>query len=137
MLASAGRVRVGLDAHVIGRRMTGNETYVVNLGSALAVRSDVDLLAYVDAGTRWPAGLTTPRLRELRLRAPQLRIPVELPYRASLDEVDLIHVQYVAPLTRLPVVTAIHDISFEDIPGLFSRATTLRLKLSVRLSARR
>jgi glycosyltransferase involved in cell wall biosynthesis len=37
----------------------------------------------------------------------------------------------------MPVVTAIHDVSFEDVPGLFSRRTELRLKLSVRLSARR
>ena len=137
MLQTPSRLRVGLDAHVIGRRMTGNETYVVNLGSALAERTDIDTLAYVDAGTVWPTGMRSPQLRELRLRAPQLRIPIELPYRARADRVDLLHVQYVAPLTRMPLVTAIHDISFEDVPGLFSRATTLRLKVSVRLSARR
>jgi glycosyltransferase involved in cell wall biosynthesis len=137
MLQTADRVRVGLDAHVIGRRKTGNETYVVNLGSALAARSDVDTLAYVDAGARWPSGLRAPTIRELRLRAPQLRIPVELPFRATMDRVDLLHVQYVAPLARVPIINAIHDVSFEDIPGLFSRPTTLRLKWSVKLSARR
>jgi glycosyltransferase involved in cell wall biosynthesis len=137
MLPTADPIRVGLDAHVIGRRKTGNETYVVNLGSALAARPDVDALAYVDAGARWPAGLRSPTIRELRLRAPQLRIPVELPFRATRDRVNLLHVQYVAPLARLPIVDAIHDISFEDVPGLFSRPTTLRLKWSVKLSAKR
>lgn len=137
MLQTADRLRVGLDAHVVGRRQTGNETYVVNLGSALAGRPDLEPIAYVNAGVTWPAGMKSPALRELRLRAPQLRIPIELPYRARADLAKLLHVQYVAPLARLPIVTAIHDVSFEDIPGLFSRATTLRLKLSVRLSARR
>lgn len=137
MLQTPSRLRVALDAHVLGRRQTGNETYVVNLGSALAARDDVDPIAYVNAGVAWPAGMLAPALRELRVRAPQLRIPIELPYRARADRAELLHVQYVAPLARLPIVTAIHDVSFEDIPGLFSRATTMRLKLSVRLSARR
>jgi glycosyltransferase involved in cell wall biosynthesis len=137
MLQTPRPIRVALDAHVVGRRKTGNETYVVNLGSALASRSDVETLAYVDAGTLWPAGMLSPRLRPLRLRAPQLRIPVELPYRARADRAHLLHVQYVAPLVRLPVVTAIHDVSFEDLPGLFSWPTTWRLRTSIRLSARR
>jgi glycosyltransferase involved in cell wall biosynthesis len=55
--------------------------------------------------------------------------------RARADHADVLHVQYVAPITRLPVVTAIHDVSFEDVPGLFSRLTTWRLKATVRLSA--
>jgi glycosyltransferase involved in cell wall biosynthesis len=137
MLPTARPIRVALDAHVIGRQQTGNETYVLNLGSALAMRTDVETLAYVDAGTRWPASMTSPTLRYLRLGAPQLRIPIELPYRAKADRADVLHVQYVAPIARLPIVTAIHDVSFEDVPGLFSRPTTWRLKMSVRLSARR
>jgi glycosyltransferase involved in cell wall biosynthesis len=35
------------------------------------------------------------------------------------------------------VVTAIHDVSFEDVPGIFGRATELRLRLFVGASARR
>jgi glycosyltransferase involved in cell wall biosynthesis len=124
-----------LDAHVVGHRKTGNETYVVNLGDALARRADMRPIAYVDAGAVWPHP-DGPEIRELRSRAPFLRIPFELPTRARRDHCDLLHVQYVAPpMARLPVVTAIHDVSFEDVPGLFSRKTGLRLKLTVRLSA--
>ena len=130
------RIRVALDAHTVGRRQTGNERYVVGLADALAARSDVDLLAYVDTGVAWP-GAGRMNVRHLRFRAPQLRIPVELGYRARVDRVQLLHVQYVAPLTRVPVVTAVHDVSFEDVPGLFSTRTTWRLKASVRASTRR
>ncbi len=137
MTAPSPAIRPALDAHVVGRRKTGNETYVVNLASALARRPDVQPLAYVDAGVIWPLP-DGPETRELRWRAPFLRIPVELPIRARRDHCDLLHVQYVAPpIARMPIVTAIHDVSFEDVPGLFPRRTELRLKLSVRFSARR
>lgn len=130
-------IRPGLDAHVVGRRKTGNETYIVNLAEALARRADVQPIAYIDRGTSWPHE-HGPETRELRSRAPFLRIPFELPTRARREGCDLIHVQYVAPpLARLPIVTAIHDVSFEDVPGLFSRKTEWRLKLTVRLSAAR
>lgn len=130
-------IRPALDAHVVGRRKTGNETYVVNLANTLARRSDVQPIAYLDAGVAWPRP-DGPETRELSWRSSFLRIPVELPIRARRDHCDLLHVQYVAPpIARLPIVTAIHDVSFEDVPGLFPRRTELRLKLSVRISARR
>jgi glycosyltransferase involved in cell wall biosynthesis len=129
-------IRVAIDAHVVGRRKTGNETYVTNLASALAHRSDVHAVAYVDNGVRWPSGLTSPQIRHLRLRAPQLRIPVELPYRARADGAQVLHVQYVAPFTRTPVVNAVHDLSFEDLDDAFSRRTRWRLQSTVRWSAR-
>jgi glycosyltransferase involved in cell wall biosynthesis len=137
MVPASHRIRVALDAHVVGRRKTGNETYVVNLAQALARRADVDPTVYMDVGTDWPTSSPPPR-RDLRLRAPYLRVPLELPFRAKRDGAELLHVQYVAPpIASLPVVTAIHDVSFEDVPGLFSPATETRLKLTVRLSAKR
>jgi glycosyltransferase involved in cell wall biosynthesis len=136
MTATTPKIRPALDAHVVGRRKTGNETYVVNLANALARRSDVQPLAYVDAGVTWPRP-GGPETRELSWRSSFLRIPVELPIRARRDGCDLLHVQYVAPpIARLPVVTMIHDVSFEDVSGLFPRRTELRLKLTVRLAAR-
>jgi glycosyltransferase involved in cell wall biosynthesis len=137
MTTATLEIRPALDAHVVGRRKTGNETYVVNLATALARRPDVRPIAYVDAGVSWPQP-DGPETRELNWRSSFLRIPIELPTRAQRDHCDLLHVQYVAPpISRLPIVTAIHDVSFEDVPGLFPRRTELRLKLAVHLSARR
>ncbi len=137
MVPTPPPIRVALDAHVVGRRKTGNETYIVNLADALAGLGDVAPIVYLDAGTAWPRASHIER-RDLRWRAPQLRLPFELPYRAKRDGAQLLHVQYVAPpIARLPVVTAIHDVSFEDMTGMFSRSTRFRLKVSIRLSARR
>jgi glycosyltransferase involved in cell wall biosynthesis len=137
MVPASHRIRVALDAHVVGHRKTGNETYIVNLAQALTRRDDVDPTVYLDSRAEWPTDCPPVR-RDLRARAPYLRVPLELPFRAKRDGAELLHVQFVAPpLAGLPVVTAIHDLSFEDVPGLFSRRTEMRLKLSVRLSARR
>jgi glycosyltransferase involved in cell wall biosynthesis len=132
-------MRVALDGHTVGRRQTGNERYVLELARELALRDDVDLLAYVDRGAEWPAAYApAPRLAELRLRAPQLRIPLELPYRARRDRVDLLHVTYVGPpMPGVPLVTSVHDLSFEDQPELFSRPTRWRMQTLVPLTLRR
>ena len=132
------QLRVGLDGHVIGRRRTGNETYAIALAVGLAARPDVDLTVYLDRVDAWPAEVQpVPRLRPLRFRRPQLRIPFELPIRAALDRVDVLHCQYVIPpLARTPVVASIHDLSFEDYPEDFSPATRRRLRLTVARAAR-
>ena len=90
------KILAGIDAHVVGRRQTGNETYVVNLANALACRTDVKPLVYMDAGSVWPVS-GGPETRKLSWRSSFLRIPLELPTRARRDGCDLLHVQYVAP----------------------------------------
>ncbi|MEO7117936.1 MAG: glycosyltransferase family 1 protein [Candidatus Limnocylindrales bacterium] len=138
MVVARDRIRVAFDAHVVGRQATGNERYAVDLATALAARPDVELLAYVDGGTVWPVAAPGLRLRTLRSKRPQLRIAVELPWRARHDRADLLHVQYVPPpLTGMPAVTAIHDLSFEDLPEAFPTVRRTRLRATVRLAARR
>jgi glycosyltransferase involved in cell wall biosynthesis len=131
-------IRVGLDAHVVGRRKTGNETYVLGLAVGLAARSDVEVTAYLPRGVAWPLDGASVRIRRLWSPRPELRIALELPVRARRDRVDLLHVQYVAPpLAGLPVVTAVHDVSFEDQPDLFPRPMLWRLRSTVRHAVRR
>jgi glycosyltransferase involved in cell wall biosynthesis len=61
-----------------------------------------------------------------------------LSIRARRDRVDLLHVQYVVPpISPVPIATTIHDLSFEDVADAFPRATSLRLKASVRFAVRR
>ena len=135
-MVQPGRIRVALDAHVVGRRSTGNETYIVSLVDALATDPAIRPIVFVDKGVRWP-GSSDPHLHELRSRSPFLRIPLELPVVVRRARADLLHVQYVAPpVAGLPVVTAVHDVSFEDVQGLFGRRTEMRLRLFVRASVR-
>lgn len=136
-MVQSNRPRIAIDAHVVGRRQTGNETYVVELATALARRDDIEPLAYVDVGTVWPR-TDGPTLRPLRWRSRLLRIPVELPLRARRDGARLLHVQYVAPpVSGLPLAVVVHDVSFLDIPDAFPRTTTLRMRASIGSSVRR
>jgi len=136
MLQGTG-LRVGLDAHVVGRRQTGNETYVIELGTALARRGDLDVVAYVDSDVTWPrpAG---PELRRLRWRSRYLRISVELPIRARADRLRLLHVQYVAPpVSPTPVVAIVHDVSFIDASDAFRWRTSARMRATIGATVRR
>ena len=46
-------MRFAVDAHAIGRHLTGNEVYVRSLLNALATQlEDHELIAYVSAGQR-------------------------------------------------------------------------------------
>src|SRR4051812_26664211 len=114
-------IRVAVDAHSVGRRATGNETYVVGLVDALVEREDVEPIALVDDDLAWP-GAAAPTMRRLRARNRLARIPIELAVASRRARADVLHVQYVAPpVAGVPVVTAIHDLSFEDVPGIFGR----------------
>ena len=67
-----------------------------------------------------------------------VRIPLELPARARLDRLSLLHVQYIAPpISPVPVVVAIHDLSFIDIPDDLPAAMVWRMRATVGLSVRR
>ena len=125
-------IRVGIDAHVVGRRQTGNERYVVGLVDALARRDDVQPIVYLDTGEVW-SGRSQPATRTLVSRSRIRRLVLDLPLQAMRDRADLLQVQYVRPpVSRVPVVSVVHDISFEDIPAAFPTATRLRLAVTVR-----
>jgi len=133
---SRPKPRVAIDAHTIGRRATGNETYVSGLLSGLVGRGEVDAVALVDQGVDAP-GFLDGRYRRLRTRTAAARLVGELPFAGSRWGADLLHVQYVRPpLSDVPCVTTIHDISYEHFPALFTRRTRLRMRLSIRWSAR-
>ena len=71
--ASSAPLRVGFDAHVVGRRQTGNETYAVELATALARRDDVRPIAYVEDALAWPTP-DGPPVSHYRWRSRYLRL---------------------------------------------------------------
>jgi glycosyltransferase involved in cell wall biosynthesis len=127
-------IRVGLDGHAVGRRQAGNETYILGLATALAARSDMEPIIYLGPRVGWPEDRRpAPATRSLRAERAQLRIGLELPFRAVRDRLDLLHGQYVAPpVATVPIVTSIHDVSFLDLPTMFPTRRRWRLRATVR-----
>ncbi len=129
-------MRFAIDAHAIGRHLTGNEVYIRNLLKGFAQERDSDFIAYVsedDAFSMVPAPIRTRRISA----NPFVRLGLSLPARVLADHPDLLHVQYTAPLAcPVPVVVTVHDVSFLDHPEYFPRERAWQLRLTVRRTVR-
>jgi glycosyltransferase involved in cell wall biosynthesis len=131
-------MRFAVDAHAIGRHLTGNEVYVRSLLNAFAAQSrDCDFVAYVsapEAPSCIPASIRTRRISP----NPFLRLGLQLALRVRQDRPDLLHVQYTAPVgCNVPVVVSVHDVSFLEHPEYFKRDRALQLQWTVRRTVQR
>jgi len=135
-------LRIGIDAHSVGTKLGGNESYAVNLIEALAQIDSVNnYTIYVTTNEardrftdRWPNF----KVRSTLPHTPLIRIPLTLSAELRKRPVDILHVQFTAPpFCPCPVVVSIHDLSFEHLPETFKRRSRTQLRLTVRRSARR
>ena len=115
------RLRVGIDAHMVGSRETGNETYVKGLVEGLKAGSqDVEVVVY-NVGSPWIQSDRRVRFQRLLGNNPFARLGIELPYRSLSQHLDVLHVTYAAPAwSAAPVVVTIHDICYVTNPEWFS-----------------
>jgi len=130
-------MRFAIDAHAVGRQLTGNEVYIRNLLKGFAKESDSEFIAYVseeDAFSMIPAPIRTRRVST----NPFKRLGFDLSTRVLTDRPDLLHVQYTAPVAcPVPIVVTVHDVSFLDHPEYFPRERAWQLQLTVRRTVRR
>jgi len=131
-------MRFAIDAHAIGRHLTGNEVYVRSLLNAFAAKDrQCEYLAYVssaDALRHIPANIRTRQIAG----NPFLRLGVDLPMKIRDDRPDLLHVQYTAPLgCFVPIVVTVHDVSFLEHPEYFPRERAWQLQWTVRRTIKR
>lgn len=115
-------VRVLVDAHMLGHRETGNETYVRGLLSGLASLDGVTVAAAVppehrvDAG--WSSAITW---LPLSTNSSVRRLSGDLARLSQRWNADILHATYLAPYrSPCPVVVSVHDVSFKRFPEYFS-----------------
>lgn len=119
--------RIGIDAHMVGGRETGNETYVRGLVGGLG-QIDAELEIFVYGGGSLEANGPITR-RSLLSSSPLTRLTFDLPLRAAMDRLDVLHCTYTAPVfTTCAVVLTVHDISYESHPEWFSARDVRVLK---------
>jgi glycosyltransferase involved in cell wall biosynthesis len=131
-------MRFCVDAHAIGRNLTGNEVYVRNLLQGFAAQDgQSEFIAYIsEAGAeRQLPG----RFQWRRVSAnPFVRLGYEMNRHLERDRPDLVHVQYTAPFRcRTPIVVSVHDVSYLEHPEYFPPARVAQLKLTVAHTVRR
>jgi len=123
---------VVVDADVLGRRRTGDETYVLNLLrelSPLAAPAGIRLAAVTRRPDLVPAGVEA---IALGVASQELRMAYSLPRLLRRLGAVLVHTQYALPFRcPCPVVVTIHDLSFERDPGLMGRWHRLVFRATV------
>jgi glycosyltransferase involved in cell wall biosynthesis len=125
---------VVIDADVLGRRRTGDETYVAGLLRELAGTEGLRLAAVTRRPDLVPAGIEPV---ELTARSQILRMAVRLPRLLRRLRPALAHFQHALPLAcPSPAVVTIHDLSFEREPTLMGLRERLIFRSVVPRAAR-
>src|SRR5688572_20128095 len=133
-------MRFSVDAHAIGRHLTGNEVYVRNLLRGFAALDQTsDFIAYLSTNVNGAASAVPERFVRRHVSANSfVRLGLDLSRKLRADRPDLIHVQYTAPLAcPVPVVVTVHDVSFINHPEYFPSARALQLRVTVERTVRR
>jgi glycosyltransferase involved in cell wall biosynthesis len=127
---------VVVDADVLGRRRTGDETYVTQLLRALP---DVAEDLRIAAVTRDPA-LVPDGIEAIQLpgRSQELRMAVTLPRLLRGLRPSLAHFVHSLPLaTPAPAVLTVQDLSWERDPTVFGKWDLVTFKVFVRRAVRK
>lgn len=133
-------MRIGIDAHFVGVRRSGNEQYFENLIRALLRQprggSEYYVFSYRGAAqTRVP----DPRVVHLPLasRSVWWQRAFEIPRHAWRLGLDLVHVPFnFLPIMKCRTVVTIHDLGFLRVPHVYTRGERLRMRMLTRLAAR-
>jgi glycosyltransferase involved in cell wall biosynthesis len=127
---------VVLDADVLGRQRTGDESYVSALLAELApLNHGLRLAAVTRRPELVPEGVEPVRLDA---RSQILRMSIRLPRLLRRLAPRLAHFQHVVPSScPCAAVLTIHDLSFERHPELMSRRDRLVFRTMVPRSVRR
>jgi len=130
------RPLVVVDADVLGRQRTGDETYVENLLRELpAAAPDLRLAAVTRHPELVPDGVEPV---ELPARSQEWRMASSLPRLLRRLRPALAHFQHSLPLRcPCPAVLTVHDLSFERHPSVMSARDRLVFRTVVPRSARR
>jgi glycosyltransferase involved in cell wall biosynthesis len=134
---SQGRPLVVIDADVLGRARTGDETYVENLLRRLpdAAAGTLRFAAVTRRPDLVPEGIEP---IELRARSQELRMAWTLPRLLRRVRPALAHFQHSLPLRcPCPTVVTVHDLSFEREARAMGRWDRIVFRTVVPRSARR
>jgi glycosyltransferase involved in cell wall biosynthesis len=125
---------VVIDADVLGRHRTGDETYVAGLLRELGGADDLTLVAVTRRPDLVPAGIEPV---ELPARSQVVRMAVRMPRLLRRLRPALAHFQHALPLAcPCPAVVTVHDLSFERVPSLMGLRERMIFRAAVPRAAR-
>lgn len=136
-------IKIGIDFHSAEREGTGNCTYIRNLVEKLTVLDTknkyflyVTNLKYSYYEKFW--GRTNIRFRLMRPKNPLIRIPFVLGPLSYIDNIDILHTQYIAPPFHSgKLLITIHDLAHFRYPECFGKFERIRSKILIPLNAKK
>jgi len=135
-------MKIGIDAHTLGSKSSGNENYYLQLLQELA-RAQPNGNRYTIYFTHLQGLPKIPvadhfELRRIRPINPFIRIPLSFPFEFQRGKLDVFHAQFIIPpFCYCRTVTTIPDILFERFPDFFPPFENFRCRLLIPWSARR
>jgi glycosyltransferase involved in cell wall biosynthesis len=132
----SGRPLVVIDADVLGRRRTGDETYVAQLLRELPhVAEDLRLAAVTRDPALVPEGVEP---IQLAAKSQELRMAVTLPRLLRRLRPAAAHFIHALPLVSpCPAVVTVQDLSWERDPSVFGFWDLVTFKVFVRRAVRK
>lgn len=140
IVRSASRLRIGINAHVLGMKAGGDRSYLRNVIRALGHLDSVDdYTLFLSPPFPEEPILGAERMHRVEVRPynPLVRTPITFPLALARERIDVLHVLYIAPpLCPTRVVVTIHDISYEHYPQFFTPTALRQMRLLVPLTIR-
>jgi len=136
-------MRVGIDAHCLGQKKTGNETYTYTLVKYLSLldRDGIDYTVYVGGAVESGETFCSNgafQLKPIRPVNPFVRIPIGFAIESRARRLDVFHAQYLLPYhLKCRTVLTVHDVLYERFPQYFTKSDCYRLRVGVPWSCRR
>ena len=118
-------MRIGIDVRTLSGRFTGDRTYWRGLvGGLAAVDGANEYVLYTRGPVEGEPPALGPNFRWRQINTPAqdaLWLLSAFPRALRADKIDIAHTQYNVPLLGCPcpVVTTVHDVSFQIHPDLF------------------
>ena len=128
-------MQIAIDAHQVGGRRTGAETYVYNLVKYLArLEPNGDKFSIYLNSRQGVEGMeSNPNMEDRRIPSSitPFRFGLFYPLESWRKSFDVFHSQFsVPPFLRSRSILTVYDLAFERFPQFFSRKVLLQMKLS-------
>ncbi len=127
-------MRIGIDAHSIGLRAGGNETYMRELLFSLEqYNNSFECIALMNKDKQnILCGLKNIKIHPLVFSSSYMRVLFGLNIAIRQTDINLLHVQYNAPLTcKIPFVVSVHDISWRKHPEFLPKLEVFRHEATI------
>lgn len=136
-VSSAKEKRIGIDAHMLGDKSGGNETYYKNILRNMEFPEGYKAYLFVSSEGDFSEYEETFEVVRFKSSNPLIRYFIELPALCRKYDLDLIHTQYFLPPTLgCSTVCTIHDICFEHFEDIFPWLERLRQKRLISYAAK-